>query len=216
HLLRRLAHGQAGGRLGDGGGVGGEVLQPDFSELTELPADALLFARADQGLGEILREEDRDVGQRLRAAGDDGVGVAAEDQVRRRGDGLIRRRARLADGVAGDLARQAGAEDDLARDVRRFDRGDDVAEDDFLHRLWIDAGARHQLADGELAEVEGAQARVMRAGFGEGGADAANDGDARGVLPHNGWSLPRSTGFSLSYASPTCTAPAAARARSRR
>src|SRR5262249_47228602 len=106
-----------------------------------------------------------------------------------RGDGLIGRRARLADRVAGNLARQARAEDDLARDVRRLDRGDDVAEDDFLHGAGVDAGAGHELADGELAEVERAEARVVRAGFCEWGADAADDRDARGVLPHSGASL---------------------------
>src|SRR5205807_926484 len=68
-------------------------------------------------------------------------------------------------------------------------------EDQFLHRFRIDAGARHQLADRELAEIERAEARVMRAGFCERRADAANHRDAWDVLPHSAGSLPRTDGL---------------------
>src|SRR5205807_92401 len=49
------------------------------------------------------------------------VRVAAVDHVRRSGDCLSCRRARFPDRVPGNLARQAGAEDDFAGDVGSFD-----------------------------------------------------------------------------------------------
>ncbi len=190
HLLRRLAHGQAGRRLRDCRRIRREVFDLDALECAELSAHRFLFARRDQRLGEFFREEDRYVRQRFRAAGDDGVGVAARDHVRSGGDGLIRRRAGLADGVARDPARQPRAEDDFAGDVWRLDRRDDVAEDDFLHLGGIDAGALHELRHDELAEVERGEMCVMRSRFREGRSEAADHGDARGVLPgHKGGSI---------------------------
>jgi len=88
------------------------------------------------------------------AAGDHGVRVPAKDHVGSGGDGLIRRCARLADGVAGDLAGKAGAKNDLAGDVGSLDRGDHIPEDDFLNCLRIDTGALDQFSDDDLAEIE--------------------------------------------------------------
>ena len=99
HLFGRLAHRLAGRRLGDrrrhragGRGAGSGRASPSRApSVRALPASTRIWLKR-------AGVENRDVGQRFDAAGDDGVGVAERDLVGGVGDGLGRRRRRRGSG----------------------------------------------------------------------------------------------------------------------
>ena len=98
--------------------------------------------------------QDRNVGQRFRAAGDRDVDVAERDLVGGVGDRLVCRRAGAAHGERLHAFRQQRHQRDFARDVRREDRWNDRSEDERLDFAAVEIRALDQLGDAELAEVD--------------------------------------------------------------
>ena len=179
HLLGRLAHRLAGRRLGDRR----RQREPDpaagpapkaASPAPEAPG----LARLHQDLAESPGMEDRDVGQRLDAAGQHDVGVTQRDLVGGVGDGLGRRGAGAVEGVGRHARQELREQADLAGDVGHEQRGNDLAEDHLVHFAPVDLAPDQQLADGMTGQRDRRDFAKDRSALDERGTQAGDDGDA--------------------------------------
>ena len=155
HLLGRLPHRFAGRRLGDRGRHRHEVPGTDPGKCRQPAAQRLGFAGRHQDPAELLRVEDRDVGERFDPAGQDHVGVTHQDLVVRVGDRLGARGAGAIEAVGRNGPGKLGQQGDFARHVRRQDRGDHLAEDHLIDFAAVEVGAIEQLAGGMTGHLDG-------------------------------------------------------------
>ena len=194
HLLGRLAHRQAGGRLGDGRRVRHEVARPHPRERGQAGAERFRLLRLHQDAGHAPAVEDRHVGEAFRPTGDPDVHVTEQDRGSHVGDRLVRGGAGAVDRVGGHRLRQPGPERDLAAEVRGLDRGDHLPHHQRPDRSGIDLRALEELADADLPEVDGRQVPEHRPGTDERRAASGHDRDssvAHGThIPGRGRSRP--------------------------
>ena len=111
------------------------------------------------------------------AAGGDDSALAGADLLRGEGDGAQAGPAHLIDAERGLGVRQAGGAAGLAGRVLALTGGEDLAVDQFVHVVRIDAGARHGGLKGygaQLVGVNGAQGAVEAA---DGCPGCRNDDD---------------------------------------
>ena len=126
--------------------------------LGESPANARIFSRerarsprVDEGAGERPAGHHGHVALAVGAADDRHRALAGEHRLGGARHGLEARRAGAAHAERLDVLGHPGAEDDLARDVRRVEARDDLPVDDELDLGRIELGPRQELADDEAA-----------------------------------------------------------------
>ena len=142
-------------------------------------ADAVAGARAGQQI--------RAVGHGLHAAGDDDFAFAEHHALRGQRDGFESRAADFVDGHGGDARVQAAAQRRLPRRILAQARLHDVAHDDFVDRVRLDAGAARGFGDDSRAKLGGRKGRERALKFADRRAHGAQDhGLAEGLLLHNG------------------------------
>ena len=174
HLFGRLTHRFARRRLGDRGRDRDEVARADLQEGAQPRAERLGLARLDENVGEAPGGEDRDVGQRFGAPGNDDVSVAEHDLVMAASDRLGGGGAGTVHGVGGDFLGKLGQQAHLAADVRDEGRRHDLAEDHFVDVGAVHIGALDQLARGVAGEIHGAGVLERRPRFAERRAATGN------------------------------------------
>src|SRR2546423_1706191 len=90
----------------------------------------------------------------LRAAGEDELGLAKLDLLRREDDRLQTRAAEPIHGEGRRFLGDTRLQADVAREVHGVARGlEDIAEDDLFDLLWIDLGLFERTLRGDDAEV---------------------------------------------------------------
>ncbi len=145
-------------------------------------AEASWRARPRRARRESARVQDRNVRQRLGAAGDDAVGVAEHDLVGGVGDRLVGRRARAARRcTTARLWAAAGSARPRARCSARAPTARRCRTTTRSTSLPVDAGALNQLGDAQLAEFDRRERLEGRARAREGGANAGDDGDPSSI-----------------------------------
>ncbi len=122
--------------------------------------------------------QNRNVGERLRAAGDHDLVISEKNLIGRVGDRLVRRRAGAADRVRLAVPRQHRHQRYLARDVRRGNRRHDGPVDDALDEPPFQARALNELGHGQLAKLDRGEPFEHRARASERRADTGDDCDA--------------------------------------
>ena len=174
HLLGRLPHRLAGGRLGDGGRDGNQVAWSDLREGFDARAQRPGLTRLHQDVRQPARGEDRNVRQRFGAACNHDVRVAECDLVVGGADCLIGRGAGAIQGVCGDFLGKLRQQADFAPDVRYQRRRHDLAKHDLVDLIPVQVGALQQLARRIAGEVDGTHILERRAGFAERCPDAGD------------------------------------------
>src|SRR5207249_1660905 len=135
--------------------------------------EELVVPHADAEAG--LLEEVRRAAHALHAAGDDGVRLPELDRLRRQHDRLEARAARLVDGEAPDLLRDARLERRDAPGVEPEAGGEHVTEDHLLHLPGPEGGPPHGIPHGDRAELRGRELCERAAERADGGAGRADD-----------------------------------------
>ena len=159
------------------GGTGATSFRREPGEGPDLLGDAARPGGVHERLGQLVGGEDGGVGERLGAAGDDGVGVAEEDLVRRLGRRLERGGAGAGGGVGRQGPRQLGAQHHLAGDQGGELGGDHLAEDQRVELGEGKTAAGHELVHHNRAQVDGREVLEVTARPDERGTEAGNHGD---------------------------------------
>jgi hypothetical protein len=160
HLLGAVAHRKAGRELLDGGGHGCEVTRANPGECLHAFADASCLGRRHEGLGEALRHGDRDDACAVGAAGDSCIDRAGHNRLGDIHRRLVARRTGTGDAVGLDVFRHPGRQDDLAGDVRGFDRRHHLSVDDLLDFFRVEIDSLKHLGDHDLGEAESADLTI--------------------------------------------------------
>lgn len=147
--------------------VGETVLQDTVDELLVAELGAVAH------VGEVVGH----VGHALGAASDDDIGVAAHDGLGSEGNGLDGGSADLVDGGRDGGLREAGVDGALSGGVLAQVGLEDVAEEDLLDLLRLDAGARDGVLDCVCTELDGGLAGERAQEHARGGTDGRDDVD---------------------------------------
>ena len=126
------------------------------------------------------------------AAGDDDLGVAAQDVLGAERDRAQTRTADLVDAPGGRFDRQAGLDMRLAGRVLALGRGQHLAEDGFRHFALLDAGTGNDGLEHGRAQLMGRNIGERAVETADGGARRRDDHDiGHGFSPHRipgrGW-----------------------------
>ena len=134
-----------------------------------IPPNARIFSltrlrscRLEDGAGQRLADDHRNVAGAVRAADDGHRALAREDRFGGARHGLKARRAGTAHAERLDILGQPRAEDDLARDVGSVEAGNDLPINDQLDLGRVELRARQELPDDELPKLQRGHVAVDR------------------------------------------------------
>ena len=183
HLLARLAHRHAGRMFGDRRRDGGKVARPEAAEPLQPLAQRARLRERHELRRRALRKSERHVRQRLRAAGEHDLGLAAQDRLRAAGDGPIGGGAGEVHRGPGNRRRQRGAKDDLASEVRRMERRDDDTEDAQVDLGRVDRRPGDDLGGRDPRQIDDVELLQVAAGARERSATGIDDRHSPGRTP---------------------------------